>query len=163
MAVIWRVALAGLVLAVLGFQISGRDDKIPQSILVKKNPITLSTSLLAKAKDNFADNCLPCHGAEGKGDGPLAASLDKRPKDLTSARDVAELTDGEIFWTITRGRKPMPAFDQKLTDEERWGLVYLVRGISHTKPNNTLKSSGDCPVKLQPQEQAPPVVSAATK
>jgi mono/diheme cytochrome c family protein len=65
----------------------------------------------------------------------LADSLVKRPKDLTDGREVADLTDGEIFWTITKGRDPMPAFDQKLTDAERWGLVHLLRSMSRTKPN----------------------------
>lgn len=31
----------------------------------------------------FADNCVQCHGASGKGDGPWAGSLSPRPADLT--------------------------------------------------------------------------------
>ncbi len=156
MTVVWRLAPAPLMLAAFGFQAPGGGDTIPQPMLVKKNPVAISNSLLAKARDNFSDNCLPCHGAEGKGDGPLSTSLDKKPKDLTSAKELAVMTDGEIFWTITRGRKPMPAFDQKLTDEERWGLVHLVRNISHTKPNNTaLKSSGAGLMKLRLSEESP--------
>ncbi len=31
----------------------------------------------------YADNCVLCHGATGKGDGPLVAGLDARPPDLT--------------------------------------------------------------------------------
>lgn len=31
----------------------------------------------------FQDNCVACHGAEGRGDGPAAAGLDRRPADLT--------------------------------------------------------------------------------
>ena len=31
----------------------------------------------------FAENCTSCHGTGGKGDGPAAASLPKRPSDLT--------------------------------------------------------------------------------
>jgi len=162
MAVLWRLALASLAFGAFGFQMPGLEDKIPDNVLIRKNPVALSDSLLAKARDNFADNCLPCHGAEGKGDGPLATSLATRPKDLTNARELAEMTDGEIFWTITKGRRPMPAFDQKLMDDERWGLVHLVRGISHTRPNTTPKAAAGGSAKPQPQRVAPASAGAAT-
>jgi mono/diheme cytochrome c family protein len=31
----------------------------------------------------FQDNCVVCHGAGGRGDGPAAAGLDRQPADLT--------------------------------------------------------------------------------
>jgi len=134
-----RLKLGTVFLWMLGLclQMFGSGGEISHEILIKKNPVSSSSSVLAKAKSNFEDNCTPCHGDQGKGDGALADSLNKRPKDLTSAKEVAGLTDGEIFWTITKGRDPMPAFEQKLTDEERWGLVHLLRSISKTKPNTT--------------------------
>lgn len=132
-----KVATMSVWLFGLGPQLFSRGGEIPREILVKKNPIPSSGPVLAKGRSNFEDNCTPCHGGGGKGDGPLADALAKKPKDLTSAKELAELTDGEIFWTITKGRDPMPAFDQKLTDDERWGLVNLLRSMSRTKPNTT--------------------------
>lgn len=32
----------------------------------------------------FADNCTSCHGMQGRGDGPLSASLPTAPPDLTT-------------------------------------------------------------------------------
>ena len=37
----------------------------------------------------FETNCVVCHGASGKGDGPAGASLDPKPADFTT----------EAFWT----------------------------------------------------------------
>lgn len=37
--------------------------------------------------------CMPCHGIDGKGDGPSASSLSKRPGDLTQI----EKANGGIF------------------------------------------------------------------
>ncbi len=31
----------------------------------------------------FAENCVACHGVLGQGDGPLAANLTRKPRDLT--------------------------------------------------------------------------------
>ncbi len=104
----------------------------PPEYHAMKNPVHSTASVLAAAKSNFEDHCIPCHGNDGRGDGPLAADLKTRPKDLTSSKELSTLTDGEIFWLITTGKDPMPSFAQKLTDEERWGLVNLVRQISKT-------------------------------
>ena len=40
-----------------------------------------------------------------------------------------KLRDGEIFYQITQGRKPMPSFRNKLTEEQRWQLVIFVRSL----------------------------------
>ncbi len=118
-------------------QASDSGKEITPAARARKNPVVYSVSVVAKARENFEDHCLPCHGEEGKGDGPLAKDLKTRPKDLTNSRELSTLTDGEIFWMITTGKDPMPSFAQKLTDEERWGLVYLVRKISGTTPHST--------------------------
>ncbi|SFG53344.1 Cytochrome C oxidase, cbb3-type, subunit III [Palleronia marisminoris] len=39
----------------------------------------------------YQTQCAACHGAEGRGDGPLAQRLDRRPADLT------QLADGDAF------------------------------------------------------------------
>ncbi len=110
--------------------------EISPAMRTRKNPLINSVSVLTRARDNFEDHCIPCHGDEGKGDGPLAKDLKTRPRDLTNSKELVGITDGEIFWTITTGKDPMPSFGQKLTDEERWGLVHLVRKISRTAPNS---------------------------
>ena len=51
---------------------------------------------------DFQVFCTSCHGAEGKGDGPIAKSLPKRPPDLTrlSARHDFTFPDDQVFKTI---------------------------------------------------------------
>ena len=46
--------------------------------------------------------CVACHGPEGKGDGPLAASLADPPEDLT-APHLLDHSDGELYWWINHG------------------------------------------------------------
>jgi len=40
---------------------------------------------------------------------------------------MEEMTDGEIFYKISEGRRPMPSFKKRLTEEQRWQLVNYVR------------------------------------
>ena len=55
---------------------------------------------------------------------------DPPPADLTDAAKMNKVTDGEIFYQITVGRKPMPSFRKRLTEEQRWQLVLLVRSFA---------------------------------
>jgi mono/diheme cytochrome c family protein len=45
------------------------------------------------------------------------------------------VTDGEIFYQISQGRKPMPAFKKRLSEEQRWQLVILVRSFASQSSN----------------------------
>jgi putative copper export protein/mono/diheme cytochrome c family protein len=75
----------------------------------------------------YAANCTQCHGIEGRGDGPLAASLPIRPADLTEPHLFAHKV-GDIFWWVSNGRANgvMPGFASKLTPDQRWDLINFV-------------------------------------
>ena len=129
--------IAVAVLLVLNLQLFSHEGDVPKDILTKKNPVALSDAVLTKARSNYEENCLMCHGEKGKGDGPMAAMLKEKPAELDDAKNMGEMTDGEIYWTITKGEKPMPPFETKLSEDDRWGLVHLMRNMSKTKPNTT--------------------------
>lgn len=135
----WWAAL-GFVLFTLphpSLRAFGGKEGVPKEIAVKKNPIALSEGVLVKARKSYQDNCAQCHGGSGKGDGPMAGMLTEPPADLSNGRIMGRMTDGEIFWNITKGKAPvMPAFESKLTEEERWSLVHVLRELSKTEPNN---------------------------
>jgi mono/diheme cytochrome c family protein len=60
------------------------------------------------ASDDFQSYCASCHGERGKGDGPIARSLKKRPADLTqlAKRSGGTFPRDMVFRTID-GRKPV--------------------------------------------------------
>lgn len=51
----------------------------------------------------WRDRCQTCHGATGKGDGPGAAALEPRPRDLTQASWQSSVTDEHIEKIIAEG------------------------------------------------------------
>ena len=73
-------------------------------------------------------NCVTCHGPKGKGDGAAAVALNPKPADWTSKKVQGE-SDGEIFWKISTGRGPMPAW-RHLPENERWALVRYIRTLA---------------------------------
>ncbi|XDA97517.1 c-type cytochrome [Sulfitobacter sp. LCG007] len=74
----------------------------------------------------FAQNCVSCHGADARGDGPLAAELPKKPADLTtiSLRNGGTFPRAQVMSTIdgyTKGTNPgrvMPEFGALMVDAE---------------------------------------------
>jgi len=92
-----------------------------------KNPVPSTDTAIAAGMQIYADHCRSCHGEKGDGKGPKAAELSVAPGNFTDQRKMRGLTDGELFWQITRGRLPMPAFEDKLSEEARWQAVDYVR------------------------------------
>jgi mono/diheme cytochrome c family protein len=105
------------------------------------NPIASSDESIAKGKELFMTrkgNCVFCHGETGSGNEANLPKLRRKPADLSDAARMPKLSDGLIYWKITRGITGiMPAYDDpKLTAEERWHLVNFVKTLSREKPKS---------------------------
>jgi len=99
----------------------------PEAEKAKKNPVPGGAKAVADGKKSAQANCVPCHGATGKGDGAAAAALNPKPADWTSKR-VQDEPDGEIFWKISNGRGAMPPW-KHLPETERWSLIHYIRSL----------------------------------
>ena len=86
-----------------------------------------SAPSVARGAPLYVANCTPCHGADGRGDGPLAKSLPTRPADLTEPHLFAHKI-GDIFWWVSNGsdNHVMPGFAGKLSSDQRWDLINFV-------------------------------------
>jgi mono/diheme cytochrome c family protein len=103
---------------------------IPDEFKRLKNPLQPSNSNLKAARDLYREECAQCHGEHGKGDGPESKMHSPAPADLTDAGRMNGVTDGEIFYQIAAGRRPMPSFKNRTTEHQRWQLTLLVRSFS---------------------------------
>jgi mono/diheme cytochrome c family protein len=135
-----RIIFSAL-LAVIGVSIAvaiyeNREWKVPEEDRLRKNPIPSSPAAFAAARRIYQEKCAQCHGDTGKGDGPEAAMYYPAPKSLINSGHMNTVTDGEIFYQISEGRKPMPSFKKRLTEEQRWQLVLFVRSLPVPLSNN---------------------------
>lgn len=89
--------------------------------------------LLERGRALYAENCVACHGAAGRGDGPAAANLVPRPRDFTSPEGWKNGPglDG-IFTTLERGipGSAMAPYDQ-LSKTDRMALAHAVKGFGN--------------------------------
>jgi mono/diheme cytochrome c family protein len=91
-----------------------------------RNPVPATPESVALGESLFQTYCLVCHGAEGRGDGPVGILLETSPVDLHDAY-TQDQADGQLFFTITRGRVTMPYYREALSQEERWHVINYIR------------------------------------
>ena len=98
----------------------------------RKTPVPFDTISIANGAALFAANCVPCHGPQAKGNGVLAKTLAIPPVDLLTEPHTAKHTAGDFFHWLTHGipGTGMPAFADKLTEEDRWDLVNFLHATS---------------------------------
>jgi copper transport protein len=94
------------------------------------NPVDATDESVAAGKMLFQQNCVVCHGPEGRGDGPQAASLDPSPTDFRLHLPLH--TDPQFFAFIANGYpgSAMPAWRDDFSDEEIWNIVNYLRTFS---------------------------------
>jgi len=93
------------------------------------NPEKATESALLAGKELYGVYCAPCHGASGKGDGPVAKKFVPTPADISASGHGAHHPDGDLFAVLTHGRNGMPDFRGDLTPRERWLVVAWLRTL----------------------------------
>ncbi len=106
----------------------GKPWPAPESAIKAKNPIKADEAALKEGKELYSQHCKSCHGVKGKGDGTKAEKIDISCGDFTGD-EFAKVTDGEAYWKTTEGRKPMPSYKEKLSDNERWTVITYIRSL----------------------------------
>lgn len=90
-------------------------------------PPPLDAALLARGRDRFERYCLPCHGALGRGDGPVAREVRLvPPADLHLPR-LRAAEDLRLFQVIREGYGVMPSYAHVLPPRDAWAVVAWVR------------------------------------
>ncbi len=117
-----RMPVAGTVaLAELPFTITKQEDA---SILA--NPLPRTENVLRNGRRDFNIYCSVCHGILGNGVPSLTAAYGAKPANL-AADQIRQLSDGEIYYVIMRGKNAMPSYAADLDEDERWSVVNYVR------------------------------------
>jgi mono/diheme cytochrome c family protein len=92
-------------------------------------------------KKVFMDNCMSCHGPEGKGDGPVGAALPVKPRDFSKAdfkfdtdSDGKTGTDADIRNVVENGAakyggSPLMAPLPQLSDEQIDSVIAYIRTL----------------------------------
>ena len=106
------------------------EYKISPEEQARVNPVKSSPEGLAEARKVFGYDCEMCHGAKGDGKGDVVESMKLTMRDWRDPATLANITDGEIFYIITKGKGKMMAEGDRVPEKLRWNLVNLVRALA---------------------------------
>lgn len=105
------------------------DEPVQSDSAQLANPVPTTEENLEYGRFLYDEQCAVCHGMEGHGDGTIVeAGHFGAPPTLNSDRLRAQ-RDGEIYHVITYGQGLMWAYDNNLTEMERWAVVNYVRAL----------------------------------
>jgi len=128
----WRIAIpAILAVCALGAALPPlATQAFPETY--RKTPVPFDAISVANGVTIFAANCVPCHGPQAKGNGVLAKTFAIPPVDLLTEPHTAKHTAGDFFHWLTHGipGTGMPAFADKLSEDDRWDVVNFLHATS---------------------------------
>jgi len=87
---------------------------------------TLSGAQLTRAKQLFAEKCVKCHGADGRGQTTLGEMFDA-PDFTDKSWWKEDVKDKRLIESVRNGKGGMPKFGKKLTGQQIELLVTYVR------------------------------------
>lgn len=97
------------------------------------NPVPVTEETVAQGQVLYVRFCAVCHGATGRGDGPVIGP-GKIPfaPDLTLPVTV-QRSDGYLYGIVRVGRGLMPPYGGRIPSRERWLVVNYVRQLQRTQ------------------------------
>lgn len=119
--------------------VSQNTWELPDDADKTRNPTAATDESIEKGKELYLaqrkGNCIFCHGETGAGNEANRERLRRKPADLTNKERMTSMTDGELFWKISKGIQGiMPAGERRMSEEERWHVVNYVRTLAKDKP-----------------------------
>lgn len=107
-----------------------------------------------RARQTFATRCAQCHGPAGRGDGPVAKTLQPRPRNFSLAQWQREVTDERIAQVVQMGgvavgKSPLMPPHPDLKGAELAELIALLRSFHSPAPATVV-------VELECESAAPP-------
>lgn len=126
----------------------GVDAATGKPLVVPPMPVT--QAMIRRGQERFNIFCAPCHDKSGSGHGIVVQRGFHIPVDLSSDHTRA-LPDGEVFQTITRGVRNMPAYGNQIPEADRWAIVTWVRVLERSQHAALADVPADKQTQIEPE------------
>lgn len=102
-------------------------------------PWISTPELVAHGRELYSVQCVACHGAEGKGNGPAASALNPHPRNFTATEGWKNgRKPTMVFKTLKEGLPPSAmASYATLPADDRWALTHFVLSLASNPETDT--------------------------
>jgi mono/diheme cytochrome c family protein len=95
-------------------------------------PVDVTPELMRRGQQRFNITCAMCHGATAAGNGITKQYGLATVVTLQDDR-IRNMSDGEIFNTITNGKNTMMAYGPNVTVADRWAIIAYLRALQRSQ------------------------------
>jgi mono/diheme cytochrome c family protein len=99
----------------------------------KINPLPSTAETIKAGKKLYEQDCAPCHGVTGLGNGAVGKTLNPPPSNIAASSKMRMATDGYLYWATAEGGVPlgtaMPAFKGVLKENQIWEIIIYLRTL----------------------------------
>ncbi|MDB6146509.1 MAG: cccA [Spartobacteria bacterium] len=95
-------------------------------------PVDVTPELMRRGRERFNITCAMCHGATAAGNGITKQYGLATVVTLQDDR-IRNMSDGEIFNTITNGKNTMMAYGPNVTVADRWAIIAYLRALQRSQ------------------------------
>lgn len=114
-------------------------------------PMEVTPQFMQRGAERFNINCAVCHGSTGAGNGIVKQYGLATVVSIVDER-IRNMSDGEIFNTITHGKNTMMSYGANVTVKDRWAIIAYLRALQRSQ-NAT---AADVPADRRAELDAPP-------
>lgn len=113
-------------------------------------PLPVNAELMQRGEQRFNINCAICHGPTAAGNGivkqygmaTIVSLLDER---------IRNMSDGEIFNTITHGKNTMFGYGHNVTVNDRWAIIAYLRALQRSQNATPADVPPEARIELEKQ------------
>jgi hypothetical protein len=126
-------------------------------------PLPVTMKFVERGRERFGISCVPCHGAQGDGNGIVGKFGFSGIRDL-HAETALKLADGAVFKIISEGQKSSPTeagmlgYASNIDIADRWAIVAYVRALQLSRLGDA--KTDNVPARFLIPEKAPEAAEA---
>lgn len=120
--------IKGIVAAISVLVLSSCSHIQKTNMAIWGNPYDVNDAFVALGKSTYEQQCVACHGVNGLGNGSELKANMATPPNFTDGTYDKSL--GLVAANIKYGKRiDMPAFRDKLSDEQIWAVANYVKSL----------------------------------
>jgi mono/diheme cytochrome c family protein len=111
-------------------------------------PLQIDAADMARGRERYTISCEVCHGAAGDGQG-ITSKYGLSGAASYHTDRLRQMTDGELFNTITNGKGMMLGYGYNITSDDRWRIIMYIRALQRSQNALVADASSDEQAQLE--------------